>query len=455
MGAGLMTEQPLHQEEARGDTAVARVESLNHEGQGVARVAGKAVFIRGALPGETVRFRYFNRRAHYDTAGVVAILEPSPHRIDPPRCRHFGVCGGCALQHFDAPAQLQAKQQLLLNDLDRIGKVAPETVLPAVAGPAWHYRRKARLGVRLVPKKGGVLVGFREHNRTFITPLDVCEVLDARAAALLPELRGVVSRLSAPARLPQIEVAVGEPEAALVFRHLEPLTAEDRAVLTAFGEHHGVQIHLQPGRPESVYPLWPGAPPPLSYRLPAYDLTLAFGPADFIQVNAVVNQRLIAQALALLDLEPQDRVLDLFCGLGNFTLPLARHAAGVTGVEADTALIARAQENARRNALPQVQFIAADLYRQGQEPNWPWQWDAFDKLLLDPPRTGALEVIRSLPAAGGGPRRIVYVSCHPATLARDSAILVHRLGYRLVSAGVLDMFPQTNHMESMALFERR
>ncbi len=433
------------------DTAVARVESLNHEGQGVARIDGKAVFIRGALPGEQVLFRYFNKHKSYDMGGVVEILQPSPDRIADPKCRYFGTCGGCSLQHLEAQAQIQAKQQILLDNLARIGKATPANILPPITGPAWNYRRKARLGVRVVPKKGGVLVGFREHRSSYITNLEVCEILDARIALLLPQLRLLISRLSCPDRVPQVEVAAGEREAALVFRHLQALTAQDLDLLMNFGKTHALQIYLQPAGPDSVQPLWPASPPSLSYSLPTYNVELLFGPTDFIQINNVVNQRMIDQAVELLDPRPQERVLDLFCGLGNFSLPLARHAESVLGIEGNTLLVEKARYNAEQNAIANARFQSADLYALREPETLPWQREKFDKWLLDPPRTGAMEVIKSLPQAEA-PARIVYISCYPATLARDSHVLIHVLGYRLVSAGVMDMFPHTNHVESIALF---
>ncbi|HLQ25808.1 MAG TPA: 23S rRNA (uracil(1939)-C(5))-methyltransferase RlmD [Acidiferrobacterales bacterium] len=436
------------------DTAVAQVESLNHEGQGVARVHGKAVFIRGALPGEEVQFRYFNKRKNYDTGGVVEILQPSPDRIDYPKCRYFGTCGGCSLQHLKVEAQIRAKQQTLLDNLARIGKVTPANLLPPITGPAWNYRRKARLGVRVVPKKGGVLVGFRESRSSYITNLDICETLDRRIALLLPQLRRLISKLSCPERIPQIEVAAGGREAALVFRHLQVLTREDLNLLTAFGEEHALQIYLQPAGPDSVQPLWPPTPAPLSYALPDYNLELVFAPTDFIQINDPVNQRMIAQALELLDPQPHERALDLFCGLGNFSLPLARRAGSVLGVEGNALLVEKARYNAQQNAITNAEFQLTDLYAIQEAEALPWQREKFDKWLLDPPRTGALEVIKSLPQTRA-PARIVYISCYPATLARDSEVLVHLHGYQLHSAGVMDMFPHTNHVESIALFVKQ
>lgn len=434
----------------RPDTITAHIESLTHEGHGVAHVDGKAVFIEGALPGETVLYRTLNRGKSYDLGRMIEIIEPSLDRVTP-RCRYFGVCGGCSLQHLRAAAQLPAKQQILRDNLTRIGKVEPESWLPALDGPHWGYRRRARLGARLVQKKGGVIVGFREKRTAYLTALASCDVLHPRVSALLPALRNLIAALSTPNRVPQIEVAVGDNATAFVFRHLVPLTTDDDVRLADFGRQHDIQIFRQPGRPDQLVPVWPEGPAPLVYRLPDENVELEFAPADFIQVNAELNQRMVTRALELLDPQPGESVLDLFCGLGNFTLPLARRAGRVLGIEADAALIEKAQRNARHNQIQNAQFRLADLYST-ETPN-PWGAERFDKWLLDPPRTGAVEVVKRLPAEGG-PRRILYVSCNPGTLARDSEVLVHTKGYRLAAAGVMDMFPQTSHIEAMALFER-
>ena len=434
----------------KGDTSVARIESLSHEGRGVARVDGKAVFIEGALPGEQVRFQVTKRRKSYDLAKTIEILEPSPDRVAP-RCRYFGLCGGCSFQHLRADAQLPAKEQVLRDNLERIGKVEPESWLPLLSGTHWSYRRKARLGVRVVEKKGGVIVGFREKAHSFIAPLASCEVLDARVGALLPALRDLIAGLSRPDRIPQIEVAAGDDFVALAFRHVVPLTGDDDRRLAEFAQQYGVQVFRQPGRPDALEPVWPLEARPLTYRLPDFDLELEFAPADFIQVNAELNRHMVQRALQLLDPQPDDSVLDLFCGLGNFTLPIARRAGRVLGVEADEALIAKARHNAARNGVTNTEFRMGDLYHV-EAPD-PWGVERFGKWLLDPPRTGAIEVVKRLPESAG-PQRIVYVSCNPATLARDSEVLVHAKGYRLRAAGVMDMFPQTSHVEAMALFER-
>lgn len=450
MAVPAMTKPNPHSDSPLGEEQpVATVTSFTHEGSGVARLDGKAVFIDGALPGETVRFRYLQRRKRFDTAELVEILEPSPDRVTPP-CQHFGACGGCDLQHLRPERQLQAKQQILSEQLERLGKVSPESWLAPVTGPVLGYRRRARLGVRAIPSEGGVVIGFRRKNKSFLENLQTCLVMEPKVSALLPALRELVATLSCPDRIPQIEVAVGSGAAALIFRHLVPLTHEDRERLAAFGEHHDIRIYLQPSRPDSIAPLWPADPAPLSYRIPAFDVELRFGPTDFIQINDAVNNATIEQALKLLELTPDDKVLDLFCGLGNFTLPLARRAGQVLGVEGEAALVSRAKANAELNQITNVEFVSTDLYKESSAA--AWNSFAADKLLLDPPRGGAIEAIKSL--VEPLPSRIVYVSCYPATLARDSEYLVNALGYRFATAGVMDMFPQTSHVEAMALFTR-
>lgn len=433
----------------RGDVAEALVDSLNYDGSGVARVQGKAVCIDGALSGERVRFRYHNKHKSFDTGRVLEVLQPSAHRVTP-ACAYFGVCGGCGLQHLEAGAQTHSKQKLVAETLQHIGQLRPRHWLDPITGPAWHYRRRARLGVHLVPKKGGVLLGFREKRRSLITDLDACLTLAEPVSRMLPAMRELISGLARPDRVPQIEVAVADNATAIVVRHLEPLTDADRARLRAFGAGRGVQIYVQPGGVASVAPLLPEAPEPLRYELPDYGVTIEFRATDFIQINSVVNRGMVQQALALLELQPQDRMLELFCGLGNFSLPLARQGAQVLGVDGDTGLIERAYQNAVNNRLGNVAFRHADLHTSGATAA-AWSGFEFNKLLLDPPRVGAFEVMKQLPQ--DGLRRIVYVSCNPATLARDGAYLTHARGYRFEAAGILDMFPHTNHIETMALFE--
>jgi 23S rRNA (uracil1939-C5)-methyltransferase len=432
---------------------------LSHDGRGVARRdpghpnAGKTVFVAGALPGERVMARQTARSRHFDEAQALEVLQASPDRVEP-RCAHFGVCGGCALQHLEASRQILAKQRVLLENFERIGHVAPARVLPPLTGDAWGYRRKGRFSVRRVEKKDKTLVGFRERDPRFVADLTECHTVVPAIGAAIPALSALVDGLQARRDIPQVEFIVGEggesfDGVALVFRHLQPLSADDLAALQAFGEQHRFAIFLQPGGVESVHALWPQAPQ-LSFRLAPWDVTLGFRPLDFIQVNASLNERMIARTLELLDLQPGERVLDLFCGLGNFTLPLARVAAAVVGVEGEAGLVARARENAARNGIDNAEFHAADLTQDQRGTAWMRQ--GFDKLLLDPPRSGAIDVLRQLPLERFG--RIVYVSCHPASLARDAGYLVNERGWKLVEAGVMDMFPQTAHVESIALFEK-
>jgi len=439
----------------RSDTApgnggtVATVDSLSYDGRGVGRVDGKTIFIEGALPGESVRFRYFNRHKNYDSAGLSEILEASPNRVAPP-CPHFGVCGGCDLQHLRPEVQIQAKQQILAEQLAHIGKVQPESWLPPLTGPFLGYRRRARLGVRWVPAKGGVLIGFRERRKSYLANLNTCLVLNPQIAALLPELRFLIGGLSCANRIPQVEVASGDNVSALVFRHLIPLTTHDEDLLRAFGERQAIQIYRQGGGPDSITPLWPNEPEELCYRLPDFNVEIRFRPTDFVQINGAVNRQMIGRAVELLDLNGDEQVLDLFSGLGNFTLPLARRAGRVLGVESEERLIEAGRRNAQLNGIGNAVFTAADLYNESSAASWTDF--RCDRLLLDPPRGGAMAAIKRLVTL---PARIVYVSCYPATLARDSEYLVHVLGYRLAAAGVMDMFPQTSHVESMALFVRR
>ncbi len=444
---------------ATAEPFTVRIEDLTHEGHGVARRDGKAVFVEGGLPGEEVRCLYTARRSRRDEARIVNVLVPSPERVEP-RCAHFGVCGGCALQHLEPVSQLAAKQRWLLDSLTHIGRVQPERVLEPMTGPLWGYRRRARLGVKWVAKKGRVLVGFRERHSPYIADLRRCEVLDERIGGLLEELARLIETLSIRDRLPQIEVAGGDAEMSLSFRVLASPSEADLAQLRAFGERHGIVPYLQPGGPDSVRPLAPDPSAPtlfpqgegrvLGYRLPAFDLNLEFQPWHFIQVNAAINRQLVELACEFLEVGPGDRVLDLFCGLGNFTLALARRAREVVGVEGDIHLVEWARRNATRNGVDNAAFHAADL--AGELTGQAWLQGGYDKILLDPPRSGALEMMPHIAALGA--RQVVYVSCHPATLARDIGELVHRFGYRLAAAGVLDMFPHTAHVESIAVLAR-
>jgi len=421
---------------------------LSHDGRGVARWEGKTVFVTGALIGETVKAQQTGRNRSFDEAKVLEILKPSADRITPD-CAHFGVCSGCVLQHLSADRQIEAKQRTLTENLQRIGHVQPSEVLPVLTAQAWHYRRKGRFSVRYVEKKGGVLVGFREVDPRFVAQLENCQTVVPDVARLISPLTGLIGALQAKSDIPQIEFIQGDGPVALVFRHLAPLAESDLASLSEFGDKHGLQVFLQPGGPQSVIPLQPDYPP-LHFVLPEYGIRYRFRPLDFIQVNARLNEAMIARAIALLAPSPEDIVLDLFCGLGNFTLPLAKSVAEVVGVEGDAGLVARAAENAELNGIGNARFFAADLNQEIASEQWSRQ--RFTKLLIDPPRAGALEVLKRLDLTGID--RIVYVSCHPASLARDAGYLVQERGYRLLQAGAMDMFPQTAHVESIAVFER-
>jgi len=426
----------------------ADITDLSHDGRGVTHINGKAVFVSRALAGERVRLRFTGKHRHYDEASVEEVLSASPDRVEA-RCAHFGVCGGCALQHLDPAAQIAAKQRVLLENFERIGKVQPAQWLPALTDQPWGYRRKARLSVKYVEKKGRVLVGFRESNGRYVADIARCEVLHPAVGERIALIAQLLEGMDGKREIPQIEVAAGDDLVALIFRHLQPLTARDSEALLQFGKTHGLGIYLQPGGIDSVAPLWP-EDARLSFRLPAYDVELEFRPLDFIQVNAGMNRRMIEHALTLLEPQPGDRVLDLFCGLGNFTLPLARRAAQVTGVEGDAGLVRRAQQNAQRNNVENATFFSADL--AADQRATPWAKADYELLLLDPPRSGAAEILQYLPKRSA--RRLVYVSCHPASLARDAGTLVNQHGFKLRSAGVMDMFPHTAHVESIALFER-
>jgi len=432
-----------------GPVQEADIVGLAHDGRGIARVDGKAVFVAGALPGERVTLRVIKQRRRMDEALLGEILIASPDRVVP-KCAHYGVCGGCALQHLGAEAQLAAKQSQLLEDLSRIGRVSPQMVLPPLRGPVWGYRRRARLGVKYVHKKGRVLAGFREREKPYLADLQHCEVLLPALRSLPQELAALVETLSLRERVPQVEVAAGDAATALVFRVMAAPSADDLQRLEAFGRRLGVEIYLQPGGIDSVRPLRSDAPA-LHYLIAPFGVRIEFGPLDFVQVNAAINTAMVGAALDALEVQPGERVLDLFCGLGNFTLPLARRAAQVVGVEGDASLVAKARANAALNGLENVALFAANLFDPASFGGW--SDGQYERVLLDPPRAGALEVVARM--ASWRPHRVVYISCHPGSLARDAGILVEKQGYRLTAAGVMDMFPQTTHVESIAVFTRR
>ncbi|MFZ5466452.1 MAG: 23S rRNA (uracil(1939)-C(5))-methyltransferase RlmD [Pseudomonadota bacterium] len=425
----------------------ATITGFSHEGRGVAHHDDKVVFVDGALMGERVKVRLTKPHRRFDEAEVIEVIEASPDRVEP-RCAHFGVCGGCSLQHMRDTAQIHAKQGVLLDNLRQLGKVGPENILPPLTGPLWGYRRRARLGVKWVAKKGKVLVGFRERGSPYLAELRRCEVLEPSVGERLEELAGLIAGMDAKERIPQIEVAVGDNVTALVFRHMDPLSAGDRERLIDYARATGLHLFLQPAGPDSVHRLWPEEGD-LYYAHPTHHVRIDFLPVDFTQVNGELNRKMVDLALDLLDPQPEERVLDLFAGLGNFTLPIARRAFDVVGVEGDEPMVRRGDESARRNGITNTRHFVGNLFEP--DPSLPWMQEKYDKILLDPPRAGAMEIMPFL--AKMKPKRIVYVSCNPATLARDAGILVNEHRYRLISAGVMDMFPHTAHVESIAVFE--
>ena len=415
----------------------ADVVDLSHEGRGVARLDGKAVFVPDALPGERVILRRVGRRRNFDEAVLEQVLRPSPDRV-PAECPHFGLCGGCALQHLAPAAQLAFKQSQLLENLVRLGGVEPASVLEPLTGPVWGYRRRARLGIKLVPRKGRVLVGFRERSAPYVADLHECRVLAHPAGTLIDPLAALVAGLSIAARVPQAEVAVADGVCAIVLRVLDPPTEADLDLLRGFESGHAVRFYLQPGAP------------PLGYSLPSFGLDFEFEPTDFVQVNGELNERMVSRAVELLAPGAGHDVLDLFCGLGNFSLPLATRAREVVGIEGDAGLVARAARNAARNSIANATFHVADLF--GGSRDAPWSRRSYDRVLLDPPRAGAREILPVVERCGAA--RVVYISCHPGSLARDAGILVREHGFRLAAAGVMDMFPHTTHVEAVAVFDR-
>lgn len=432
----------------------ARIDAVSHDGRGIAAVAGKKVFVAGALEGEEVRFVRRKRRRNYDEAELLEVLTPSPSRIVA-RCGVYGICGGCSLQHVPLAVQREIKERSLRDSMSRIGHVEPKRWLPplfdASAEGGWKYRRRARLAVKDVTAKGRVLVGFRERHGAFVTNMRRCEVLAAPADALVEPLSELIGQLSIRSRLPQIEVAVADNATELVFRVLDPPSDADRTAIARFAADQGLQISLQHGGPDVLEPLYPDPPATLNYVLPEYELQLEFAATDFVQINAAVNRLMIGMAIDLLQPQPGDRVLDLYCGIGNFSLPLARRSAQVFGIEGEARQVARARRNAALNGIGNCEFAVGDLAKVTGSENWlarPW-----DKLLLDPARSGAIEVLQQ--AGRMAPDRIVYVSCHPGTLARDADELVNRRGFCLEAAGIIDMFPHTAHVESIAVFSKK
>lgn len=426
----------------------ALIETLSHDGRGICSVNAKKLFINGALPGEVVSYHVRKKRSHYHEADAFKIIKNSKHRVTPD-CEHFGICGGCSLQHMDMDLQIALKQQTLLDQLKHFGKVVPSHILTPLHVKSLGYRHKARLGVKFVDKKNKVLIGFREKASRYLALLDHCIVLNPQVGERFQALADLVASLKSYRHIAQIEVAIGDNDVALVFRHLEALSHHDLEKLQDFGHNHSFHIYLQPNQPEKISKLWPKDNiDRLTYTLPDYDLEYLFHPLDFTQINLEMNRCMIKQALTLLEVRTDEKILDLYCGIGNFTLPLARHAAHVVGVEGGSDMVMRAQENALHNLINNVSFFTANL--DAPEMHAPWFKSSYDKIVLDPPRVGAQYMIPHLKQFGA--RRIVYVSCNPATLARDAGELVHQYGYSLEAVGTMNMFPHTAHIEAIALF---
>jgi 23S rRNA (uracil1939-C5)-methyltransferase len=424
---------------------------MTHEGNGVTRLNEKTVFVAGTLTGEKVKYQQVKFRKSYDEADLVEVLEASPDRVEP-KCEYFGYCGGCNLQQMDASKQIKYKEKILIDNLERIGNVTAEEMLEPLIGPHWHYRRKARLGVKDVPKKGRVLVGFREKRAPYIADIKSCQVLEASVGLKLTELSEMIEKLSIKAKLPQIEVAIGDNAVGLVFRVLEQPTEDDLQILREFAAAENFAVWLQPKGPDTIYPL-DDHKTQLYYELPEYSTRVNFLPSDFTQVNPELNKKMVKQAVELLDVQPGHQVLELFAGLGNFTVPLARQAGDsgeVVTVEGDATLVARGEDNVKQNGCSNTTGYVANLYEDCT--NDPWYGRKFERVLIDPPRSGAAEILPMI--AASSPEKIVYVSCHPGTLARDAGVLVNEYGYKLVKAGAMDMFPHTAHVESIALFEK-
>lgn len=430
--------------------ALTTVQSLSHDGRGVAQLANKTTFVSGALPGEIITCNITQKRSNYNEAEVVDIIESAMERNTPP-CKHFGVCGGCSLQHMHDHVQIELKQKTLLDQLKHFGKVTPETILAPLTTHTTGYRRKARLGVKFVIKKNKLLIGFREKSSRYLADLESCVVLHPAIGQRFAELSQLIASLDIARAIPQIEIAIGDNDVALVIRHLEPISTNDKEKLQQFAEQYQFQVYLQPNSPAPIEKCWPlNQEHRLTYTLPDQQLEFKFHPLDFTQINLEMNRLMVNQAMQLLDVQAHETVLDLFCGIGNFTLPIAQYAAHVTGIEGGDEMVKRATENASHNDLSNVTFHAANL----MEPTTTatWMQTRYDKVLLDPPRVGAKEILPFIHQCGA--RKIVYVSCNPATLARDAGELVHQYGYKLISAGIMNMFPHTAHIEAMAVFEK-
>ncbi len=432
------------------------IESVDFEGKGIARIDGKTVFVEGALTNEEVVIEIVKRKTNFDKARLIEVITPSQDRVEP-SCPSFGVCGGCSVQHISFDAQVKIKEQVLIDNLKHIGKVTAATILPPLMGIAWGYRHRARLSAKYVAKKGGALVGFRERGAPYVVDMLECKVLPKHVSDLIPRLRELIASLSIKDRVPQIEVAVGNQVTIFVMRNMEAINDIDEGLIRQFIDtytrpNQPLQFWLQPKGPETCYPLYPLDSAKLSYGLEKFQIEMPYYPSEFTQVNPYINEEMVNLAMGLLNPEPGDVVADFFCGIGNFTLPIAKLAKQVVGIEGSDALVKRAKENAVLNGLGnKVSYQVCNLFKIDQE--WLKNLGSFDKWLIDPPRDGAYELVKSI-TPETAPKRIVYVSCNPATLARDAGELVNVHGYKLISAGVMNMFPHTSHVESIALFEK-
>jgi 23S rRNA (uracil1939-C5)-methyltransferase len=424
----------------------AEVTHLNHEGRGIAHINGKTTFLFGALPGETVEFQYIHCHKQFDEGTVRAVLKPSHDRVTP-KCAHFGICGGCALQHMSSGAQRAHKETILLEHFQHQANIQPEEILSPLIGDDWGYRRRARVSVRFVAKKNKVLVGFRERQSSFVADILQCETLHPSIGYRIHAFSELLMQLETKEKIAQLEIAIGDNTSAFIVRNLIPLSEADSEKIIAFTKTHNLRCYLQPGNEDSIYPLYPKDPEPLYYDIPSEKLRLYFQPSQFTQINQTINLQMIERAIQLLDLQKTDRVLDLFCGIGNFSLPIAKYVKEVIGVEGSEKAIEQAKINAEKNQINNTQFFTHDLTQPCEDTAWGKYH--YDKILLDPARVGAKEVLENIPL--WRPKRIVYVSCNPITLARDTKILLEQ-GYQLKKAGIMDMFPHTEHVEAIAVF---
>lgn len=427
------------------------INTLSHDGRGVTQHEGKTVFVHGALPGEKVLCKVTKHHRRYSEGKVIAIENPSLERVAP-RCAHFGICGGCSMQHIDIKHQIQIKEKILLEQLKHFGNVVPQSLLEPTTGNGWGYRGKARLGVKFVTKKGKLLVGFREKLSNYLADIDACPVLHPSVGERLSLINGVITQLTQFDQIPQIEIAVGENATALVIRHLTPLSACDLEKLCQFAKDYHFHLYLQPNAPDKPHKIWPlSSDELLIYTMPDYQIEMKFHPLSFTQVNSEMNRQMIKKTLSLLSPQEEETILDLFCGIGNFTLPIARFAKSVIGIEVNQAMIQSAADNAQHNQISNAQFFSGNL--MSPAPSESWMQQTYDKILLDPPRTGAKDIIAFFPNFKA--KKVVYVSCNPATLARDAGELVHGQGYDLKTIGLINMFPHTSHIEAVAEFEKR